>query len=140
MSSNNVKTQVSSTKESKESKVTYFTLFTTTGTLVCCALPIILVTLGLGSAVVAMTSTFPFLIYLSLHKTWVFAFSGFMLALSGWLMYRPGRACPSDPELGQKCSNAFKWNKRIYWISVVIWSIGFFAAYLLLPITKWLGY
>jgi len=123
----------------KQKSVTVFTLFTTTGTLVCCALPIILVTLGLGATVAAMTSAFPFLIVLSQHKIWVFAFSGIMLVLSGWLMFRPGRACPADRELGRACSTAHKWNKRIYWSSVTIWGIGFTAAYLLLPIRIWLG-
>lgn len=118
--------------------VTWFTLFTTTGTLVCCALPIMLVTLGLGATVAAITSHFPFLITLSQHKSWVFAFSGAMLALSGWLMYRPGRACPTDAELGVLCNKTHVWNKRIYWTSVVIWCVGFFAAYLALPIRIWL--
>lgn len=118
----------------KESGITVFTLFTTTGTLLCCALPIVFVTLGMGATVVAMTSSFPFLIALSQHKIWIFVFSGVMLAISGWLMFRPGRACPADQGLGVACSMAHKWNKRIYWGSVVIWSIGFFAAYLLLPI------
>lgn len=122
----------------KEKSVTVFTLFTTTGTLICCALPIMLVTLGLGTAVVSMTSAFPFLITLSQHKAWVFAFSGLMLALSGWLMYRPGRSCPTDVQLGAACSTAHKWNKRIYWSSVVIWGIGFIAAFLALPIRMWL--
>ena len=35
-----------------EGAITVLTLLTSTGTLVCCALPITLVTLGLGSAVV----------------------------------------------------------------------------------------
>lgn len=118
--------------------VTIFTLFTTTGTLVCCALPIIFVTLGMGATVVAMTSTFPFLITLTQYKIWVFLFSGLMLAVSGWLMFKPERTCPVDKELGRACNTAHKWNKRIYWSSVVIWSIGFFAAYLLLPIRIWL--
>jgi len=126
------------TSKIKDSSVTIFTLFTTTGTLVCCAIPIILVTLGLGATVAAMTSVFPFLIVLSQHKIWVFAFSGFMLAVSGWLMYRPGRSCPVDQALGEACSTAHKWNKRIYWSSVVIWSTGFTAAYILLPVQIWL--
>jgi len=127
------------TSKLKDNSVTVFTLFTTTGTLICCAIPIIFVTIGLGTTVVAMTSAFPFLIVLSQHKIWVFAFSGLMLAVSGWLMYRPGRSCPSDPALGEACSTALKWNKRIYWTSVVIWGIGFTAAYILLPVRIWLG-
>lgn len=131
---------IASHSEMKQQGVTIFTLFTTTGTLLCCALPIIFVTLGMGATVVAMTSTFPFLITLTHYKIWVFAFSGFMLVISGWLMFRPGRACPVDPALGNACSTAYKWNKRLYWISVVIWCVGFTAAYLLLPIRIALGF
>ncbi len=124
----------------KEGGVTWLTLFASTGTLVCCALPIMLVTLGMGATVAAMTSTFPFLITLSLHKGWVFAFSGLMLALSGWLIYRPRRDCPTDPKLGAACAKAHVWNQRIYRASVVIWSIGFFAAFLALPLRIWLDF
>ncbi len=122
-----------------EKGITVFTLFTTTGTLLCCALPIIFVTLGMGATVVAMTTTFPFLVTLSQHKVWIFAFSGLMLAISGWLMFRPGRHCPTEKELAEACNNAHKWNKRIYWTSVIIWTIGFTAAYILLPARIWLG-
>lgn len=122
----------------KDGHVTLFTLFTSTGTLICCALPIILVTLGMGATVVAMTSAFPFLIVLSQHKIWVFAFSGIMLLVSGWMMFRLARACPVDPELARACQRANIWNRRIYWTSVVIWGLGFFAAYVALPIRIWL--
>lgn len=122
----------------KQNSATWFTLFTTTGTLVCCALPIMLVTLGMGATVVSMTSAFPILIVLSQHKLWVFAFSGAMLVISSWLLFRPGRFCPTDNALGQICNTAHKWNKRIYWSSVVIWGIGFFAAFLALPLRIWL--
>jgi len=124
--------------ELSQKSITIFTLFSTTGTLVCCALPIIFVTLGLGTTVVAMTSAFPFLIILSQYKIWVFTFSGLMLLISGWLMFRPARACPVNEELGRACNTAYKWNKRIYWSSVAIWTTGFSAAYLLLPIRIWL--
>jgi len=118
----------------------WLTLFASTGTLVCCALPIILVSLGFGATVAALTSSFPLLITLSLHKSWVFAFSGAMLVLSGWFIYRPGRICPTDPELGRVCNTARRWNRRLYWASIVIWCIGFFAAFLALPLRIWLGF
>ncbi len=122
----------------KDGGVTWLTLFVTTGTLVCCALPILLVTLGLGATVAALTSALPFLITLSQHKAWVFALSGLMLGLSGWLIYRSGRSCPSDPQLGELCNKTHIWNRRIYWSSVIIWGIGFVAAYLALPLRIWL--
>lgn len=123
----------------RESGISWLALFTSTGTPICCALPIALVTLGLGAAVVSLTSTFPFLIVLSQHKIWVFTFSAFMLAVSGWMLYRPGRACPTDPETGRLCDRAQIWNRRIYWTSVAIWGTGFFAAYVALPLKLWLG-
>ena len=66
--------------------------------------------------------------------------SGALLLLSGWLMYRPGRACPADPELGRLCDQTQVWNRRIYWSSVALWGIGFFAAYLALPLRIWLDF
>jgi len=122
----------------KNGGITWLGLFASTGTLICCALPIILVTLGLGATVAALTSAFPFLITLSQHKIWVFIFSGVVLGMSGWLLYRPGRSCPTDPELGALCDKTSVWNRRIYWASLTIWIIGFFAAYIVLPLRIWL--
>jgi len=126
------------TSNAKETSLTWLALFTTTGTLVCCAIPITLVTLGMGATVASMVSAMPFLVTLSQHKIWVFAISGVLLALSAWMMYRPGRACPVDPKLGVLCNKTQKWNKRIYWFSVILWCIGFFAAFLALPLQIWL--
>ncbi len=117
----------------------WFTLFASSGTLICCALPIILVTLGMGASVAALTSSLPFLIVLSQYKIWVFVFSGLMLAMSAWFIYRPGQSCPTDPQQALICERSKTWNKRIYWFSVVIWSIGFLAAFLALPLRKLFG-
>ena len=122
----------------KETGLSWLTLFAASGTLICCALPIMLVTLGLGATVAALTSSFPVLITIAQHKMWVFAGSGALLLLSGWLTYRSGWACPADPELARVCAQAQVWNRRIYWSAVMIWSVGFFAAYLALPLRIWL--
>ena len=65
-----------------ETGATWLTLLASTGTLICCALPVFFVTIGMGATVAALTSSIPFLVTLSLHKTWVFAGSAVMLALS----------------------------------------------------------
>jgi len=122
----------------KESSVTYLTLFASSGTLICCALPIILVSLGLGTTVAALTSNFPLLVTIAEYKTWVFVGSGGLLLISGWLMYRSGRTCPTEPELARLCQKTQTWNRRIYWTSITLWGIGFSAAYLALPIRIWL--
>lgn len=122
----------------KETGLGWLTLFAASGTLICCALPIMLVTLGLGASVAALTSSFPLLIAMSQHKAWVFAVSALLLLISGWLIHRPGQTCPTDPDLARACARAQVWNRRIYWSSVVLWSIGFCAAYLSLPLRMWL--
>jgi len=126
------------TQNIKETSLTWLTLFITASTLVCCALPIILVALGLGSILALLVNSAPFLVTLSLHKAWVFIVSFGLLAFSGWFMYRPGRACPADPELGVLCDKTQVWNRRVFWFSVAVWSIGFFAAYLALPLQLWI--
>ena len=122
----------------KQQGLNWLTLFASMGTLICCALPILLVSLGLGATVAAMTSVFPFLIALSEHKEWVFGLSGVLLGGSGWLLFRIPRVCPADARLAAVCARAQISNRRIYWASVVIWSMGLFAAYLALPVRIWL--
>ena len=122
------------------SRLGWLALFASTGTLICCALPIALVTFGFGAAVAALSSSVPFLVTLTLQKTWLFAGSGVLLALSGWFMFRPGQECPTDPELGALCDRTHVWNRRIFWVSVVVWCVGFFAAYLALPLRIWFEY
>jgi hypothetical protein len=119
-----------------EAGISWLTLFASTGTLICCALPILLVSLGFGATVAAMTSSFPLLITLSEHKGWVFGFSGIMLLLSLWLIKRPGRHCPVEPSKATACRRAQRWNLRVISVSLVIWSIGFFAAFLALPLRR----
>ena len=122
----------------KETSLTWLALFTTTGTLVCCALPITLIALGMGATMASLVSNVPFLVTLSEYKAWVFTISGTLLALSAWMMYRPGRSCPADPKLGALCNKTQVWNRRIVWFTVILWCIGFFAAFLALPLQIWL--
>lgn len=124
----------------RTSSAGWLTLFVATGTLICCALPIALVALGFGAAVAALTSSIPLLITLSEYKEWTLSVSGALLFFTGWLIYRSGQPCPADPELAALCQRWQTRNRRIYWVSAIIWGAGFFAAYLLLPVAKWLGY
>ena len=114
----------------EQKKWGWIILFTSVGTLLCCALPIMLVSLGMGAVVAAMASNLPFLITLSLYKSWMFAGSFLLLLLGGGILYRSGRSCPTDPEIAELCTRAYKWNCWLYWISIGIWCVGFFFAYI----------
>jgi len=127
-----------SNKASSSRGLTWLALFTSTGTIICCALPILLVSLGMGATLATMVSSLPFLITLSLHKPLVFGLSAVMLIFVAWVLYRPNRSCPVEPVLGEICNKTQIWNKRLYWLSVILWCIGFFSAFLALPIKIWL--
>lgn len=124
--------------ETRETRVTWLALFASTGTLICCALPIAFVALGLGATVAAISSSFPILVSIAQHKAWVFTGAALLLVMTSWLLFRPGRECPADPELQAACDRVLMWNRRIFWIAVAIWAIGFFAAYAALPLRIWL--
>lgn len=121
----------------RERRVSVLALVASTGTLVCCALPILLVTLGAGATVAAFTSSFPLVMTLSENKSWVFLVSGVLLAGAAWLDWRPGRACPADSVLGAACKRNRLWNRRILLTTAAVWSVGFFAAFLLYPLVRW---
>lgn len=105
-------------------------LFTTSGTLLCCALPIALVALGLGGVVASLAGAAPWLVTLSQYKGWMFLASGALIALAALALYRPGRACPADPRLAAACARAEGWNRRFLWLAAGMWSLGLGAAYL----------
>lgn len=126
-------------KNLEQKRFGWVLLFASMGTLLCCALPILLVSLGLGAVVASMATNLPWLITLSANKLWVFGGSAALLALGGWALYRPGQSCPTDPELARLCERAQIWNRRVYWAAVAIWVVGFFFAYLFLPLQEALG-
>src|SRR5271169_3454424 len=65
--------------------LSYLALFTSLGTLLCCALPSLLVLFGLGATVATVLSEVPWLVSLSHHKHWVFIVAG--LSITGNFVY-----------------------------------------------------
>jgi mercuric ion transport protein len=110
------------------------------GTLVCCALPIALVSLGAGSVVASLVSSVPWLVPLSRNKEWVFALSGLLLALNYWALFKAGGAACEPGGVCHPNHPVGRWMRRVFWMSTVIYGIGFAAAYLSLPVAQLLGY
>lgn len=107
-------------------------LFTSLSTLVCCALPALLVTLGLGAVMAGLISNVPQLIFLSENKNWFFAIAGFLLIAGGILQYNARRlVCPTDKAAGEACKTTRGWSIWIYWVSVLTYIIGVLFAYVL---------
>jgi hypothetical protein len=105
-------------------------LFTSGGTLLCCALPALLVALGAGAALSSLVSAIPQLVWFSLHKTEIFLLAGVMLAVSGWMQWRArSLPCPLDPVLAAACAGTRKMSLRLYLLSVAIFLTGGFFAF-----------
>jgi hypothetical protein len=106
-------------------------LFGSAGTLVCCALPALLVSLGMGAAVAGLVTAVPQLTWLSDHKTWVFAGSGGLILLSAALQWRARNApCPADARQAAACRRLRTLSWSILAIAALAWSVGFFFAFL----------
>lgn len=112
----------------------YLALFTSTGTLLCCALPSALAAFAGGAAVASFVSTFPWLVPLSQNKEWIFLAAGLMLALTAVLIYRPKGTVACSVTGGEGCAVADRFTKIVFWTSAVIYAIGAFFAYGLLPL------
>ena len=109
----------------------WFSLFASTGTLFCCALPSLLVVLGMGATMAGLVSTIPQLIVLSQYKVLVFAGSGLMLLIAGYLQYQARfEPCPIDPVQAEACNTSRVWSMRIFCVSVIVWAIGAFFAFI----------
>ena len=123
----------------------YFSLFSSFSTLLCCALPSVLVLLGMGTTVASLLSAAPWLVSVSRHKIWTFSTAGILIALSFAVTYaiaprlkekqiRQGQACEADNP--NTCAEVSKLSRILLWASALIWSAGFFVAYLLGPILE----
>src|SRR6185437_17154858 len=118
----------------------YFSLFSSFSTLLCCALPSVLVLLGMGATVASLLSAMPWLVTLSRHKIWTFCISGGLIAISFlvtyWIAPRLGAGAVCGAKEPDACGVASKLSRRLLWVSTLIWGSGFFVAYLLAPILE----
>jgi hypothetical protein len=106
------------------------TLFAASSTLVCCAIPALLVALGAGAALSSLVSVFPQVVWLSEHKEALFAVAGGTLVLSGWIQWRNRTApCPVDPALRDACLRTRKASRRVYIASLGFYLVGGWFAF-----------
>ncbi|GLS24327.1 hypothetical protein [Marinibactrum halimedae] len=106
-------------------------LFTSFGTLLCCALPALLVTLGAGAALASIVATMPWLVVISKYKISVFSVSGFMILMAGVMQWKArNRTCPIDALQAEACQRLRRSSLYLYWGSILIWCIGFFFAFI----------
>lgn len=98
--------------------VAVLTLLASSGTLVCCVLPAVMVSLGAGAALAGLVTAVPQLIWLSEHKAGVFGLAFVMLALSGMSLWHARRLpCPADAGAARHC-------RRLRRFSITLWAVA----------------
>jgi len=108
----------------------FVSLLASGSTLVCCALPALLVALGAGATLVTLTRHVPQLIWLSEHKAMVFGFAALALTLAGvWQWRARSLPCPADPRAARACAQARRVSSAVYAVSVLLFLIGGFFAF-----------
>jgi uncharacterized membrane protein YdcZ (DUF606 family) len=105
-------------------------------TLLCCALPALLVSLGAGAVLASLVTAVPQLVWISEHKIPLFAFAGALLLLSGVSTYRNRNAsCPIDPVQAKSCLRLRRLSARVFYLSSILYLIGFFFAFVIARIS-----
>jgi mercuric ion transport protein len=123
----------------RSAALSYLSLFSSLGTLLCCALPSLLVLFGLGATVATVLSEAPWLVILSHRKNWVFIVAGLLIsgnficiyAIAPRLQMNSGGCDPNDPVA---CQAASRFSCIVLWCSAALYLVGCFTAYILGPL------
>ena len=112
--------------------VALLTLLASSGTLVCCVLPAVMVALGAGAALAGLVTAVPQLIWLSEHKAGVFGLAFAMLGLSGVLLWRARRLpCPTEPGLARSCMRLRRFSAALWCSALALTTLGATFAFVL---------
>jgi hypothetical protein len=110
----------------------WLSLLASSGTLVCCALPALLVMLGAGAALSGLVAAVPQIVWLSEHKGWMFGVATVLMLGGGVLQWRNRTApCPLDPQLRAACMRTRRWSLVVYLVSLVLLAVGALFAFVL---------
>ena len=106
-------------------------LFTSVGTLLCCALPALLVTIGMGSALAGIISAAPWVTALSTYKTQLFVVAGILILLAIFLHWKAKNApCPADPRKAKACGQLRTFSTIILGVAATMYLVGIFFAFI----------
>ena len=107
-------------------------LLTSSGTLLCCVLPALMVALGAGAALAGLVSAVPQLVWLSEHKGAVFGTAATALVLAGSAILRSRSApCPADANLARACRRLRMWSATLYGLALLAFCVSVAFAFVL---------
>ena len=86
-------------------------------TLICCVLPALLVSLGLGASLVSMMDYMPWLPWLSQYKWTIFTIAGILLIYNHQVLKK--QVCAIEDK--DKCEEVMSVNRKIHYVAVFIY-------------------
>lgn len=108
----------------------FLSLFTSTGTLICCALPALLVTIGAGAVMAGLIEAVPQIVWFGKHKGVLFTVAGLLLLVAGvWQWHARNLPCPADAAKARACAQARRVGWIVWGLSVALFLTGLFFAY-----------
>ncbi len=112
--------------------ITFFSLFGSLSTLLCCALPVTLVTIGMGATFASLTATFPQIIWITQNKGSLFLITGTLLLASYILMKRSEKvSCPIDVDQREVCQNSKSASHKLFWFTLIVYGLGLLFSYII---------
>lgn len=112
--------------------LSFLALVASSGTLVCCVLPAVMVSLGAGAALAGLVTAVPQLVWLSEHKAGVFGVAAALLLLSGIALWHARTLpCPADPRLAATCTRLRRWSAGLWIVSALSVAAGALFAFVL---------
>ena len=119
-------------KDNESMRLGLITLFASSSTLICCALPALFVLLGAGATFASIVNFFPQLIIVSQYKVTISIVTGVILVIAGFLIKKASLLpCPTDPSLKDTCIKTRRRSRFIYLTSIVIFIFASFFTYIL---------
>ena len=116
----------------ESTRIAIISLFASSSTLICCALPALFVFIGAGASFASLVNIFPQLIIISQYKIQISIGTLIILLIAGVLIKKSDSLpCPIDPKLRNICLKTRKKSKAMYYISVIIFLSASFFTYLL---------
>jgi uncharacterized membrane protein YdcZ (DUF606 family) len=107
-------------------------LLASSGTLVCCVLPALMVALGAGATLAGLVTAVPQLIWLSEHKVEVFTVAAVALAIAGISIWRARQLpCPADPLAAAACMRLRRYSAVLFTLALFAFSVGATFAFIL---------
>jgi hypothetical protein len=114
----------------RETAAPALALFASASTLLCCALPALLISIGAGAVMAGLASNVPGYVWLTAHKGSLFVIAGALLGGALWARWASRNApCPVDPAQARACTVMRRAGGVILWIAIAAYLVGGFFAF-----------